>query len=82
MRQFLTVLKFEMGNYFKNKSFLLTTIVLIVLAVGIIAVPGLIFGSGGKTEKSAEQAVEMPAEQSGQNEDVPQDTGEQEICSV
>ncbi len=78
MRQFLTVLKFELGNYFKNKSFLLTTIVLMVLAVGIIAVPGLIFGSRGKTEKSAEQAVEMSEEQAGQWEEVPQDKGEQE----
>ncbi len=42
MRQFLTVLKFELNNYFKNKSFLLTTIVLMILAVGIIAVPGVI----------------------------------------
>ena len=39
MKQFLTVLKFELNNYFKNKSFLLTTIILIVLAVGIIALP-------------------------------------------
>ena len=47
MKQFLTVLKFELNNYFKNKSFLLTTIVLIVLAVGIIAIPGVILGGGG-----------------------------------
>lgn len=54
MRQFLTVLKFELNNYFKNKSFLLTTIVLMILAVGIIAVPGVIMnmdrgGSGNST---------------------------------
>ena len=54
MRQFLTVLKFELNNYFKNKRFLLTTIVLMILAVGIIAVPGVIMnmdrgGSGNST---------------------------------
>lgn len=42
MKQFFTVLKFELNNYFKNKSFLITTILLMVLAVGIIAVPGII----------------------------------------
>lgn len=78
MRQFLIVLKFELGNYFKNKSFLLTTIVLMVLAVGIIAVPGLIFGSGGRTEKNAGQTVELAEEQPGQEDKIPQDTGEQE----
>lgn len=46
MKQFLTVLKFELNNYFKNRSFLLTTILLMVLAVGIIVVPGLIMGGG------------------------------------
>ena len=44
MKQFLTVLKFELNNYFKNKSFVLTTIVLMVLAAGIIALPGLLIG--------------------------------------
>ncbi len=61
MRTFLTVLKFELNNYFKNKGFLLTTAVLMVLAVGIIVVPGIIMdrgtgpSSGGtKSEKSEE----------------------------
>ena len=76
MRQFLTVLKFELGNYFKNKSFLLTTIVLMVLAVGIIAVPGMLFGQGTKTENSAGQAVETRKEQP--EEDAPEDMEEQE----
>lgn len=53
MKQFLTVLKFELNNYFKNKSFLLTTIVLIVLAVGIIAIPGMIMGGGGDSAGSS-----------------------------
>lgn len=28
MKQFLTVLQFELNNYFKNKSFVLTTVIL------------------------------------------------------
>ena len=45
MKQFLTVLKFELNNYFKNKSFVLTTILLMVLAVGIIGIPGIIMSN-------------------------------------
>ena len=58
MKQFLTVLKFELNNYFKNKSFVLTTILLMVLAVGIIGIPGIIMsndsGSGSDSEQNAE----------------------------
>lgn len=52
MKQFLTVLKFELNNYFKNKSFVLTTIVLMVLAAGIIALPGLLMGRDGSSSVS------------------------------
>lgn len=58
MKQFLTVLKFELNNYFKNKSFVLTTILLMVLAIGIIGIPGIILskdiGSGSDGGKKAE----------------------------
>lgn len=49
MKQFLTVLKFELSNYFKNKSFVVTTVLLMVLAVGIIAVPGFLMGRGSNS---------------------------------
>ena len=52
MKQFMTVLKFELNNYFKNKSFMLTTVILAVLMAGIIIVPtfipGLLNDSQGK----------------------------------
>lgn len=72
MKQFLTVLKFELNNYFKNKSFLLTTILLIVLAVGIIAVPGVLMGrdsgsAGAETEELADSDSESTG---GVDEDV------------
>lgn len=44
MKEFLIVLKFELNNYFKNKSFVLTTIGLAVLAAALIIVPTLIPG--------------------------------------
>ncbi len=44
MRQFMTVLKFELENYFKNKSFVITTFVLAFLLAAIVIVPTLIPG--------------------------------------
>ena len=44
MKQFLTVLKFELNNYFKNKSFMTTTVFLVLLVAGILIVPALIPG--------------------------------------
>lgn len=56
MKQFLQVLKFELNNYFKNKSFLMTTVLLTILAVGLIAVPALFMG-GQKSEEKEETEV-------------------------
>lgn len=64
MKQFLTVLKFELNNYFKNKSFMLTTLFLVVLMVGVIVVPTLIPGLlGDGSPKSGTESV------SGQEEE-------------
>lgn len=63
MKQFITVLKFELNNYFKNKSFMITTILLALLVVGIITVPTMIPGllnenDTQKTEESAEKEMD------------------------
>ena len=42
MKQFFTVLKFELGNYFKNKSYLLTTILFSLLLIVGLSVPSFI----------------------------------------
>lgn len=58
MKQFLTVLKFELNNYFKNKSFIITTVLLTVLAIGIIAVPGVVMGGeSDEKDNSKEEAM-------------------------
>lgn len=44
MKQFLTVLKFEIDNYFKNKSFVITTFVLAFIIAAVVIVPTLIPG--------------------------------------
>lgn len=58
MKQFKTVLKFELNNYFKNKSFMITTILLAVLAVGIIVVPTFIPGLLKKDSVSNQEVQE------------------------
>ncbi len=61
MKQFLTVLKFELNNYFKNKSFVITTLLLVLLIVGVIVVPTLIPGLLGpkESDNGAETAEEL-----------------------
>lgn len=44
MRQFFTVLRFELENYFKNKSFVVTTVILMVVFSALLVVPPLIPG--------------------------------------
>lgn len=39
MKQFRTILKFELDNYFKSKSYVIATILLALLAVGVMFVP-------------------------------------------
>lgn len=58
MKQFLTVLKFELNNYFKNKSFIITTVLLAVIVAGAVIVPTMIPGllGGDKKENSVEYA--------------------------
>lgn len=58
MKQFFTVLKFELNNYFKNKSFVLTTILLMVLAIGIIGVPGIIMDKDDSGSDDGDKAAD------------------------
>ena len=56
MRNFLIVLKFELENYFKNKTYLITTFgIAIVLAIGI-CIP-TIFNFNDKDKSSKEEVV-------------------------
>ena len=44
MKQFLTVLKFELNNYSKNKSFVITTFILAFVIAAVVIVPTMIPG--------------------------------------
>lgn len=54
MKQFLTVLKFELNNYFKNKSFMVTTFILAFVIAAVVIVPTLIPGLLGDDSSSPE----------------------------
>ena len=54
MRQFLTVLKFELNNYFKNKSFVVTTLILALVIAGVVLIPTMIPGLLGDEDKEPE----------------------------
>lgn len=45
MKQFLSVLKFEFNNYFKNKSFVAVTALLMVIAAGAVAIAAMVMKS-------------------------------------
>ena len=44
MKQFKTILSFELANYFKNKIFLGTTLFLVILIVGVMFFPRISAG--------------------------------------
>lgn len=48
VKQFFVVLKFEIGNYLKNKSFLITTFALAIILSGIVIVPTFFMGNNNK----------------------------------
>ena len=57
MKQFLTVLKFELDNYFKNKSFVITTFVLAFIIAAVVIVPTMIPGLLSDEQETTEPGV-------------------------
>ena len=71
MKQFLTVLKFELNNYFKNKSFVVTTFILAFVIAAVVIVPTMIPGllgddkepeMGGSNEVVLDEEIDIEAE--------------------
>lgn len=58
MKQFLTVLKFELNNYFKNKSFVVTTFILALVIAGVVIIPTMIPGLLEDDATSESEVVE------------------------
>lgn len=57
MKQFFNVLKFELNNYFKNKTYLITTIIFSVLLIVGLSIPSFINipALSGKTNSSSSE---------------------------
>ncbi len=62
MKQFLKVLRFELNNYTKNKGFVMTTVLLALLAVIGIAAPTIYQNITGKGEGKQEEVQEAGTE--------------------
>lgn len=55
MKKLFHVYCFESGNYFKSKSYILSTILICVLAIAAISLPGLLAGSSSGKNESEEK---------------------------
>ena len=66
MKQFMTVLKFELNNYFKNKSFVITTLLLafVIAAVVIVPtfIPGLLVEESNEAEPDSSEEIVIDVE--------------------
>lgn len=73
MKQFRTILSFELKNYFKNKVFVGSTLLIVVVLAVVMFLPNLttFFGSlGGSDQDSPEQSVmfvSAPSQEMGEN---------------
>ena len=57
MKQFKTILKFELDNYFKSKSYIISTIIICILAAGIMFAPRIkdAFKSGSSSSSNSNE---------------------------
>lgn len=68
MKQFLTVFNFELGNYFKKKSFLISTAIISLVLIVILSIPSffdvskIIPGLGNDKESSQSSATDVKDE--------------------
>ncbi len=63
MKQFLIVLKFELNNYFKNKGFIATTLILALILSAVVIVPTLIPGLLGDDTSEPGNSQEVVTEE-------------------
>lgn len=58
MKQFKTILKFELDNYFKSKSFIISTILICVIAAAIMFIPRIADAVKGGSDKESNEEVD------------------------
>lgn len=52
MKKLFRVYCFELGNYFKSKSFVLSTLVICILAIAALSAPGILSGLAGSDDSA------------------------------
>lgn len=57
MKQFKTILKFELDNYFKSKSFIISTILICLIAAAIMFIPRITDAIKGGSDKESNEEV-------------------------
>ena len=59
MKRFLVVFEYELLNYLKNKSFVITTLIVAVIAAAVMFIPNVFDMSGmlGTSDSSKENAA-------------------------
>ncbi len=80
MKQFLTVLKFELDNYFKNKSFVVTTFVLAFIIASVVIVPTMIPGLLGEESETIEPGTSEEIIVEGEGEEEAGELSSYGIC--
>lgn len=58
MKQFKTILKFELDNYFKSKSYIISTILICLIAATIMFVPRIVDAVKGDSDSGKESSEE------------------------
>lgn len=58
MKQFKTILKFELDNYFKSKSFIISTILICLIAAAIMFIPRITDAIKGGSDKESNEEVD------------------------
>ncbi|MDD3278975.1 MAG: ABC transporter permease [Lachnospiraceae bacterium] len=59
MKQFWTVLKFELGNYFKSKSFVVTTLLLMGMMIAAVTVPTFFMKGSSKADPAEDEKTTL-----------------------
>lgn len=54
MKNFRTILKFELDNYFKSKSYIISTLIIFLIAAGIMFIPRIVDAFENDSNKSEE----------------------------
>ena len=82
MKRFLVVFEYELLNYLKNKSFVITTLIVAVIAAAVMFIPNVFDMSGmlGTSDSSKENAATEQSQDTDASEDSDENADMMLIC--